>query len=48
MVQDWLELFKKLNINDFEDIGEEDNDKEEWLNTLVQNIVKNLTNFIYS
>ena len=46
--KDWLELFKKLNINDFEDIGEEDNDKEEWLNTLVSKYCEKFKPILYT
>ena len=40
--------FKNLNINDFEDVGEEESDREEWLDAMVGKYCEKFKSILYT
>ena len=46
--KDWLKLFQNLNINDFEDVGEEESDREEWLDSMVGKYCEKFKSILYT
>ncbi len=46
--QDWKKLFEAIGINDFEEVGDEDNEMENWLDALVDRYCEKFKNNLYS
>ena len=46
--KDWKKFFEAMGINDFEEVGDEDDEIENWLNRLVDRYCEKFKSGLYS